>query len=171
MGQNYKNTNLLKFLSFYTSEIQKSIKKPRIKKEVIKKPKISNKELSQILPFHPKRTKKLTKWQILENILPFFEDIRITKKGRAFKGSVETYNVEVINNIGLRDSLYLTKRSITDILNDKLEEKRGFKYSILVIVTFKKWKAEINAWEFRNIYIKSDVITVTNQRFYLNNVF
>ena len=53
----YKNTDLLKFLPFYTSKIQKSIKKPRIKKEVIKKPKISNKELSQALPFHPKKIK------------------------------------------------------------------------------------------------------------------
>ena len=35
----------------------------------------------------------------------------------------------------------------------------------------KKWKAEINAWEFQNIYIKSDAITVTNQRFKLNDVF
>ena len=142
MGQNNKNTDLLKFSPFYTSEIQKSIKKPWIKKEVIKNPKISNKELSQALPFHPKKTKKLnTKRQILENTLPFFEDIRITKREHAFRGSVETYNVEVIDNIGLRDSLYLAKRSITDFLKDKLQEKRGFKYSILVIVTIKKWKA------------------------------
>ena len=55
----YKNTDLLKFLPFYTCEIQKSIKKPRIKKEVTKKPKIHNKELSQALPFHPKKIKKL----------------------------------------------------------------------------------------------------------------
>ena len=32
MGQNYKNTDLLKFLPFYTSEIQKSIKKTANKK-------------------------------------------------------------------------------------------------------------------------------------------
>ena len=32
MGQNYENTNLIKFLSFYTSEIQKSIKKTANKK-------------------------------------------------------------------------------------------------------------------------------------------
>ena len=56
MASDYKNTDLLKYLPFYTSEIQKSIKKPRIKKEVIKKPKISNKELSQACRFHPKNT-------------------------------------------------------------------------------------------------------------------
>ena len=67
--------------------------------------------------------------------------------------------------------MYLAKRSIIDFLKDKLQEKRGFKYSILVIVKFKKWKAEINAWEFQNIYIRSDAITVTNQWFYLANPF
>ena len=140
MGQNYKNTDLLKFLPFYTSEIQKSIKKPRIKKEIIKKPKISNKELSQALPFHPKKTKKLTKRQILQNILPFPETVGFFRRERAFRGSAETYNVEVIDNIGLRDSLYLAKRSITNFLKDKLQEKRSFKYSILAIVTLKNGK-------------------------------
>ena len=171
MASDYKNTDLLKYLPFYTSEIQKSIKKPRIKKEVIKQPKISNKELSQALPFHPKKTKKLIKRQILENILPFFEDVGITITERAFRESAETNNVELNDNIGLRDSLYLAKRSIINFLKDKLQEKRGFKYSILPIVTIKKWKAEINAWEFQNICIRSDTITVTNQRFYLNDAF
>ena len=113
MGQNYKNTDLLKVFPFCTSEIQKSIKKPRIKKEVIKKPKISNKELSQALPFHPEKTKKLTKRQILENILPFFEEISVTRREPAFRGSAETYNVEVIDNTGLRDSLYLAKKDLS----------------------------------------------------------
>ena len=164
MGQNYKNTDLLKFLLFYTSEIQKSIKK-----EVIKKRKISNKELSQALLFHPKKTKKVTKRQILENIFPLFEDIGIIKRERAFRGSAETYNIEVIDDKSLRDSLYIAKRSITDFLKDKLQEKRGFRYGILTVVTMKKWKSEFNAREFQNIYIRSDAITATRQRFYLND--
>ena len=40
---NYKNTDLLKIQPFYTSEIQKTTKKPTIKKDVIKNPKITNK--------------------------------------------------------------------------------------------------------------------------------
>ena len=91
-----------------------------MKKEVIKIPKISNTELSEALPFHPEKTKKLTKRQILENILPFFEEISIARREHTFRGSAETYNVEVIDNVGLRDSLYLAKRSITDFLEDKL---------------------------------------------------
>ena len=131
MGQNYKNTDLLKFLPFYTSKIQKSIKKPRIKKEVIKKLKISNKELSQALPFHPEKTKKLTKRQILENILPFFEEISIARTEHDFRGSAETYNVGVIDNVGLRDSLYLAKRSITNFLKDNYKKKEALSIAYL----------------------------------------
>ena len=35
----------------------------------------------------------------------------------------------------------------------------------------KRWKSEIDAWEFVNIYLRSDAITVTNTRFYLNDAF
>ena len=42
---------------------------------------------------------------------------------------------------------------------------------MLAIVTFKKWNPAINAREFQNIYIRSDVITVINQNFRLNEAF
>ena len=106
-----------------------------------------------------KKCKNLTRRQILKDILPFFEDIGITKRELAFRGSAETYNVEVIDSVGLIDSLNLAKRSITDFLKDQLQEKRGFKYSILAVVTMKIWKSEIDAWEFVNIYLRSDAIT------------
>ena len=70
--------------------------------------------------------------------MSFFEDIAITKRERALRGYAETYNVEVLDNTGLRDSFYLPKRSITDFLKDMLKEKRGYKYSLLAIITFKK---------------------------------
>ena len=70
--------------------------------------------------------------------MPFFEDIAITKRERALRGYAETYNVEVLDNTGLRDSFYLPKRSITDFLKDMLKEKIGYKYSLLAIITIKK---------------------------------
>ena len=106
-----------------------------------------------------KKCQNLTRRQILKDILPFFEDIGITKRELAFRGSAETYNVEVIDSVGLIDSLNLAKRSITDFLKDQLQEKRCFKYSILAVVTMKIWKSEIDAWEFVNIYLRSDAIT------------
>ena len=73
------------------------------------------------------------------------------------------------NSLG--DSLFLAKRSIIDFLKDTLEEKRGFKYSLLAIATLKKWNNAINMWEFQNIYIRPDAITVLNQNFKLNDAF
>ena len=77
----------------------------------------------------------------------------------------------MIHSVGLIDSLNLAKRSITDFLKDQLQEKRGFKYSILAVVTMKRWKSEIDAWELVIIYLRSDAITVTNNRFSLDHAF
>ena len=77
----------------------------------------------------------------------------------------------MIDSVGLIDSLNLAKRSITDFLKDQLQEKRGFKYSILAVVTMKRWKSEIDAWELVIIYLRSDAITVTNNRFRLDHAF
>ena len=138
----YKNKDLLKFQPFYTTEIKNNKRKKRKTKKSIKKPKkLSNKELSQPLPFYPKKSKKpkrLTKRQILQNILPFPETVGISRRERAFKGSAEAYDVEVIDNKSLGDSLFLAKRSMIDFLKYLLEEKRGFQYSLSAIVTFKK---------------------------------
>ena len=41
--------------------------------------------------------------------LPFYDDINISKKERAFRGYVETYKVKVINNKNLSDSLSVSK--------------------------------------------------------------
>ena len=77
----------------------------------------------------------------------------------------------MIHSVGLIDSLNLAKRSITDFLKDQLQEKRGFKYSILAVVTMKIWKSETDPWEFVNIHLRSDTITVTNNRFRLDHAF
>ena len=137
---NHKNKDLLKFQPFYASEIKNTEKKPRKTKVFTKKPKLINNQLSQALPFQPKKTKKptrVTKRQILQNILPFPEAIGVSRRERTFKGSAETYNVEVMDPNSLGNSLFLAKRSIIDFLKGTLEEKRGFKYSFLAIVTLK----------------------------------
>ena len=77
----------------------------------------------------------------------------------------------MLDNIGARDSLYLTKRSITDFLKDKLKETRTYKYSILAIITLRKWKDEIIPWEIQNICIRSPATTVTNENFKQNDAF
>ena len=83
MAQNYKIRNMLKNLPFYSdkiNKIKKKIKKftnARILSELPFFPKKAKKltyQLSKGLPFFPKRSKtpkRLTKHQILKNILPF----------------------------------------------------------------------------------------------------
>ena len=93
-----------------------------------KKPKeLTNKQLSEALPFPPKRKKnpkRLTKRQILENVLPFYDTVGISRKEHAHKYYAETYGVEGTDKISLDDSLFLAKRSINDFFRDLLKEKR-----------------------------------------------
>ena len=148
MAQNYKIRKILKNLPFY-SEGKKSFKKSNKKFSNIrllpelpffsKKSKMLTKyQLSKELPLFPKRPKrprKLTKHQILKNILPLYDSVGILRRERAFKGYIETYNVEVADRINLSDSLFLAKSSIIDSFKDLLQEKRCFKYVLSVKVT------------------------------------
>ena len=44
--------------------------------------------------------------------LPFYDDINISRKERAFRGYAETYKVEIINNKSLSDLLSVSKNNI-----------------------------------------------------------
>ena len=44
--------------------------------------------------------------------LPYYDDINISRKERAFKGYAETYKVEIINNKSLSDLLSVSKNNI-----------------------------------------------------------
>ena len=80
----------------------------------------------------------MTKYQILSNILPFFDSAGISRRQYAFRNYAGTYEVEVMDSKSLNDSLFLAKRSITDFFKYLLEEKRGFKYILSTRVTLKK---------------------------------
>ena len=63
-----------------------------------KSKKLTIKQLSDVLPFPPKRkkrSKRLTKYQILSNVLPFFDDVGISRRECALRRYAETYNVEL----------------------------------------------------------------------------
>ena len=110
-------------------------------------------------PKRKKRSKRLTKYQILSNVLPFFDDVGILRRECTLRGYAETYNVEVMDIKCLDDSLFLAKRSINDFLRDLLEEKRGFKYNLLAAITLKRWNNAINMYDIQKIYIRSDAMT------------
>ena len=126
--------------------------------------------MSDVLPFPPKkstRPKRLTKYQILSNMLSFFDTVTIVKRGHAHRGYAETYNVEVMDSISLNDSLFLAKRSINEFFKDLLREKRCFKYILVAEITLRRWNNAINRYDIERIYIRSNAVTVINQRFTL----
>ena len=124
-----------------------------------------NIELSKEHPFFPlkrkKRSKKtsnrLTKHQILQNILPFYDSAGIVLLEHAHQHAAETYDVEVIDNKSLDDSLFLAKKRINDLFRDLLREK-------------KRWNNPTNTYDILTKNIKAKAITV-NQRFNLNNAY
>ena len=180
----YKIKDLLKNLPFYTSEIKRSKKKNknftnnRFLSELSFFPKkvknLANYQLLREVPFFPKRSKRpkrLTKHQILRNILPFYHSVGISRKQHALRGYAETYEVEVVDKISLSDSLFLAKSSIIDLFSDLLEEKRGFKYVLSATITLKRWNNAINRYDIETIYINSEAVTVINQRLNLSTSY
>ena len=182
MAPYYKTKDLLKSQPFYSSEI-KSLKRKNKKISNIEllyelpffsneSKELANKEISDVLPFPPKRkkrSKRLTKHQILSNIPPFYDSIGISRREHAHKCHAEIYDVEIIDNKSSDDSLFLAKRTINDLFKDLLREKRGFKYNLYIIVTLKRWSNAINRFDIETAKIKTHAITVTNQRFNLNS--
>ena len=184
MTQNYKIKDLLKNLPFYGSEVKKSKQKRknftnnRFLSELpffLKKVKnLTNYQLSRELPFFPKRSKRrkrLTKHEILRNVLPCYDSVGILKKQYALRGYAETYQVKFVDEISLADSLFLVKSSILDLFLDLLQEKRSFNYVLLVVITLKRWSNAINKFDIETIYIRSEPVAVTNQRFNLSTSY
>ena len=67
--------------------------------------------------------------------LPFHDDINISRRERAFRRYAETYEVEIINNRSLSDSLSERKNSIKNLFDELLRERRCFKYIVSVEIT------------------------------------
>ena len=82
----------------------------------------------------------------------------------------ETYNVEIINNKSLSDSLSVSKNSIKILFDELLREKRGFKYIISVKITLKK-RINDNEFDPKTLQFNSLIKTVINQRCRLNDTF
>ena len=131
---------MFKNLPFYSEEI-KSVEKKNKKTSNIsllselsffyKKPKeLTNKQLSEALPFPSKRKtrpKRITIRQTLENVLSLYDSVRISLRKHAHKYYAAIYDVEVIANKSLDDSLFLAKRSINDLFRDLLRDRRRLK--------------------------------------------
>ena len=149
--------NLLKQLSFYGKTIKQRIKK------------FTNTKLLSESPFFEKsikvKIKELTTKKILQE-QPFYKqsinhDINILRKERALRRYAEAYKVEIINNRNLSDSLSVSKKSIKNLFDKLLREKKGFKYIISVKITLKK-RINDNEIDPKTLCFDSPVKTVIN---------
>ena len=66
--------------------------------------------------------------------------------------------------------LEASKSSIKDLFSELLNETKGFKYQIIVKVLLKKYKTN-GEIEFAPVYFNSEMKTVINHRFRLENSF
>ena len=65
----------------------------------------------------------------------------------------------------------MAKSSIIDQFSDLLAEEKGFKYVLSATITLKRWNNAINRFDIERIYINSEAVTVTNQRFNLSTSY
>ena len=95
--------------------------------------------------------------------LPFYDQLNIIRTEHAFSGYAMSYKVEIVDKKDVIIQLEASKSIIKDLLNDLLNEKRGFKYQITVKVLLKKYKPN-GEIEFTPVYFNSSTKTVINQR-------
>ena len=100
--------------------------------------------------------------------LPFYDDINISRKERAFRRYAEIYEVEIINNKNLSDLLPVSKNSMNNLFDELLREKRGFKYVLSTKIILKKGIND-NEHKYSTVYFNSLIKTVMNQRYHLND--
>ena len=92
------------------------------------------------LPFYTKPIERpIKRLKYLDPLaeLPFYAQLH-TKTDQAFKGYAMSYEVKIIEKKDPIVQLEASKLRIKDLLNDLLNEAKGFKYQIIVEVLFKK---------------------------------
>ena len=95
---------------------------------------------------------------------PFYDQLNIIKTDQAFKGYARSYKVEIVEKKDLIVQLEASKSSIKDLLNDLLNETKGFKYQITVKVLLIKYKPNEQI-EFTPVYFNSSTKTIIKSRF------
>ena len=78
--------------------------------------------------------------------------------------------VEIVDKKDLIVQLQASKSSIKDLLNDLLNETKGFKYQITVKVLLKKYRSN-GEIEFAPVYFNSSTKTIINHRYKLDQSF
>ena len=100
----------------------------------------------------------------------FYDQLNIIKTDHAFSGYGMSYKVEIVDKKNVIVQLDASKSSIKDLLNDLLNETKGFKYQITVKVLLKKYKPN-GEIEFAPVYFNSSTKTIINYKYKLNKSF
>ena len=180
-----QDNNLLKQLPFYGKTIKPGIKEftngkllselPVFEKPIKAKIKQSTtKKLLQEQSFYKQPIKKLgikklKNYELLRE-LPFYDDINILRKEKTFKQYAETYDIEIIQNKNLSNSLVISKPAIKYLFSDLLRDKNAFKYVLTAKISLKK---HVNNNEPKDsiVYFHLLIKTIINRRYHLNNSF
>ena len=60
--------------------------------------------------------------------LPFYEELNVIKTNRTFRGYATSYKVEILEKKDPIKQLEASKSSSKDLVNDLLNEAKGFNY-------------------------------------------
>ena len=126
----FTNAKLLSELPFFEKSIKAKIKQLSTKELLCK-------QLFHKQPIKKPRVKKLSNHELLREF-PFYSDINVSRKEKAFKRYAKNYEVEIINNKNLSDSSVISKPAIKDLFSNLLREKKGFKYVLSTNIILKK---------------------------------
>ena len=118
-----------------------------------------------MLPFYnvsieKPKIKHLSNTELLHE-LPFYDELSVLKKSKAFKGYARSYKVEILDPKDPLFQLEASKSSIKDFFKELLNEIKGFKYQITVIVLLYKHKLNGNI-QCSPVYFNSATNTVIN---------
>ena len=72
---------------------------------------------------------------------PLYEELNVLKTNHTFTGYAMNYKVELVEKKDPMTQLKASKSNIKDLLNDLLNETKGFKYKITVKVMLKKYNS------------------------------
>ena len=115
------------------------------------------------MPFYKKPIEK-PKIKRLKNIdllseLRFYEELSIIKTNHAFEGYAMSFKVEIIERKDPISQLEANKSSVSNLmLNNLLNETKGFKYQMTLKVKFKNYRP------VRKIELMSQFISTQQQK-------
>ena len=72
---------------------------------------------------------------------PLYEELNVLKTNHTFRGYAMNYKVELVEKKDPITQLKASKSNIKELLNDLLNETKGFKYKITVKVMLKKYNS------------------------------